>query len=404
MSTTSTNPGERTAAELEREVDRERSELAHTIEELQDRLSVGSVIDQVVGAVSRHGGDVGRNLGRTVRDNPLPLILTGVGLAWLMASSGEREPRLPRYREEDDWDSPRDRSLAAPDYGTDRFGAASDTDPMVSGSVYGDPYYADSEAGAYETTGTAPLGSDRSAGYDASAGSESSSGPGVRERAAAAAGGVSASASAAAGRVSGTATGAYESARERAARLRDSASHLRDSAGRRLHDASDRAARGYHTTQERMWAAADEARRWSDRNRRVVQDSLEDAIEEQPLVLGALALAVGAAVGGALPRTRTEDEWLGAESDRLKRAARETAERQAEKAMAVAGAVVDEGTKMADEAVSELDRRSPDGRSAVKSAEEAAKNAGERLKHAAEEEAKRQDSKEGPTKEGPTTA
>ena len=323
---------------------------------------------------------MGRNLGRTVRDNPLPLILTSVGLAWLMASSGEREPRLPRYNYDDDFDDEldrRDRAFGAPDYGTDRFGAAPESDPMVSGSVYGEPYY--SEAGtAPSDSAVAPVGEDLS-------GSESGS-TSIRDRASAAAGGVSSRAS-----------GAFETAKERAARLRESTSHLRDSTGRRISSASERASSGYYAAQERMRSAAYDARRWGDRNRRAVQESIEDALEEQPLVLGALALAVGAAVGGALPRTRAEDEWLGAESDRLKRAAREAAERQAEKAMAVAGAVVDESTKMADEAAAELERRSPDGESAVKQAEAKAKEAADRLKRAAEEEAKRQDSKEGPT-------
>ena len=391
MSTTSTNPGERSAAELEREVDRERSELAHTIDELQDRLSMSSVIDQVIGAVSRHGGDVGRNLGRTVRDNPLPLILTSVGIAWLMASSGEREPRLPRYDYDDDFDDEWDRSagrgLAAPDYGTDRFGAAPEGDPMVSGSVYGEPYY--SEAG------TAPLDDEVAPTDEGTTASENRSSS-VRERASAAAGGVTSRASAAASGVSGRASGVYESARERAARLRESASHLRDSTGRRISSASERASSGYHSAQDRVRSAASDARHWGDRNRRALQDSVEDALEEQPLVLGALALAVGAAVGGALPRTRTEDEWLGAESDRLKRTARETAERQAEKAMAVAGAVIDEGTKMANEAATELDRRSPEGEDAVKQAEAKTKEAADRLRRAAEEEAKRQEAKGGP--------
>ena len=50
-----------------------------------------------------NGGDLGRNLGRAVRDNPLPALLTGVGLAWLMAGTGR-----PADRWEDDRRSFRD--------------------------------------------------------------------------------------------------------------------------------------------------------------------------------------------------------------------------------------------------------------------------------------------------------
>ena len=95
---TSTDPGAQSAAELEREVDRERERVSDTIGALQSKLSMDSVVEQVARAVSEHGGEVGRNLGRALRDNPLPAILTGVGLVWLMAGSGSRS----RYDE--DWD------------------------------------------------------------------------------------------------------------------------------------------------------------------------------------------------------------------------------------------------------------------------------------------------------------
>jgi len=40
-------------------------------------------------------------------------------------------------------------------------------------------------------------------------------------------------------------------------------------------------------------------------------------LNEQPLVLGAVGVALGAAIAAAVPRTRAEDEWLGEASDRL---------------------------------------------------------------------------------------
>ena len=40
-------------------------------------------------------------------------------------------------------------------------------------------------------------------------------------------------------------------------------------------------------------------------------------IDEQPLVLGAIGLAVGAAIGGLLPSTRREAELLGGTRDQL---------------------------------------------------------------------------------------
>ncbi len=50
------------------------------------RLSPGRMVDEAL-VYAREAGvaDFGRNLGRSVRDNPLPVALVGVGLAWLMA-------------------------------------------------------------------------------------------------------------------------------------------------------------------------------------------------------------------------------------------------------------------------------------------------------------------------------
>src|SRR5690606_32178061 len=52
-------------------------------------------------------------------------------------------------------------------------------------------------------------------------------------------------------------------------------------------------------------------------------------IDEQPLVLGLAGLALGAALGGSLPATEREDEWMGEMRDDVVRrgaeAARETA-------------------------------------------------------------------------------
>ena len=124
MAEFSTNPGDRSVTELEREVDRERERVSATIDELQSRASVGSLVDQLVKAVGENGGEVSRNLGRSLRDNPLAALLTGVGLAWLMAGSG-------RPRDEGrDWEDP-DREYLR--YGRDRLPEAS----TPSASAYG---------------------------------------------------------------------------------------------------------------------------------------------------------------------------------------------------------------------------------------------------------------------------
>jgi len=73
---------------LEREVDEARANVGRSANELSDRFSPGELMDQALGMAREHGGEFGRNLGAQVKNNPLPLILTSVGISWMMMSSG----------------------------------------------------------------------------------------------------------------------------------------------------------------------------------------------------------------------------------------------------------------------------------------------------------------------------
>src|SRR6266699_3138272 len=74
--------------QFEREAEETRWQLAGTLEELRDRMTPGRVVDQVVD-YTRDGpaAEFLRNLGREVRENPMPLVLIGIGIAWLMVAS-----------------------------------------------------------------------------------------------------------------------------------------------------------------------------------------------------------------------------------------------------------------------------------------------------------------------------
>ncbi len=80
--------GPKSPERLEREVDQARARLGRTVNELSDRLSPGELIDQALGMAREHGGEFGRNLGAQVKNNPMPMILTSVGISWMMMSSG----------------------------------------------------------------------------------------------------------------------------------------------------------------------------------------------------------------------------------------------------------------------------------------------------------------------------
>lgn len=90
----------RSSAEIEREVERTREQVSHTLDELRLRMSPGQLIDQALDYAKDSGGaEFGRNLGRSVRDNPLPILLIGAGVGWLMASG-----RRPEHYAASDYD------------------------------------------------------------------------------------------------------------------------------------------------------------------------------------------------------------------------------------------------------------------------------------------------------------
>ena len=51
-------------------------------------MTPGQVIDQLID-YAREGpaAGFGRNFAREIRENPLPLVLIGIGIAWLMVAS-----------------------------------------------------------------------------------------------------------------------------------------------------------------------------------------------------------------------------------------------------------------------------------------------------------------------------
>jgi hypothetical protein len=74
--------------QFEREAEETRWQLAGTLEELRDRMTPGHVVDKLVDYTrSGPAAEFMRNLGREVRENPMPLVLIGIGVAWLMAAS-----------------------------------------------------------------------------------------------------------------------------------------------------------------------------------------------------------------------------------------------------------------------------------------------------------------------------
>ena len=290
MSGSATDPGNRSSAEIERDVEDTRARLAGTLGELRDRASPGQLLEQALDYAKQSGGaDLARNLGASVRDNPLPLLLIGAGIGWLMLSD--------RRGATGGVGDGRRQQLALP--------APSGTGRPASVRVY--------------PTGPRSDAPDEDDGPSAIQ-RASEALDGAKGRAGEAASGLSDSISGAADRVADAATSAYRAAA-------DAASSAAGSAG----------SSGASSTVQRLADAGQGARDQFGRFGDGTRQGLGWLVREQPLVLGAIGLAVGAAVGALLPGTETEDRLMGETRDDLAERARATAEEGLERAKGAVG-------------------------------------------------------------------
>ena len=118
---------------------------------------------------------------------------------------------------------------------------------------------------------------------------------------------------------------AAQSARQAAARAGEGAAELASDVGERLGDAAQAGYRGASSAARGAGDALSRASRAAWAETEEFGQSAREYLEERPLAIGALGLAAGVGLALALPRTRTEAEWLGERSDAFKSQARRAA-------------------------------------------------------------------------------
>ena len=370
--------------EIEREIERERAGLKDSINDLQERFSFDGMFQQIGDQFREHGGEFGRSIARSARDNPIALALTGAGLAWLIIGNN-------RSSDTDDWRYSADRSDTARGrvggYYRDRSGRSEGRTSweQVNVAGHGDlPRTAARRGGSYvgPKTGAAARGAprptwardwdDSERGYQKSGSSSSTSSSSsstlgsaasdARDKVAAGASAAAGAISSAAGAVrdtvrdtasgmshsaSDTASGTAQGVRDSAGNLWGSAAHYASAVQKRLSEGtehlSEEARDRIAAARARAMDARDEAaRRFGDTAERAT-----DFYDNHPLVVGAVAFALGAAIAGALPRTRIEDEYVGAYSDELFDEAERIYSEEVDKAQKVVQAGMDEAKNVA---------------------------------------------------------
>jgi hypothetical protein len=205
-----------------------------TLGALERKFSPEQLLDRSLGYLKDHGGELSQTLGATMRNNPVPIVLTLAGLTWLVASSyNSRQP------------------------------PGQDLSSRFSRSGVGQKLQQRAHTARERLSQTAATTRDRLSSQTHAA----------RERF----GGTGSMG----GQMSGQKSG-------------------------RLHSARDAARERAHQMQERV----------------------STMMDEQPLVVGALAVAVGAIIGTAIPSTQYENRMLGAARDRTLSKAQELGEQQ----------------------------------------------------------------------------
>ncbi len=289
MSGNTTDPGDRSSAEIEREVEGTRAQLTETLGALRESASPGQLMDRAVDYLRGSGGaDFTRNLGEAVRDNPLPVLLIGAGIGWLLLSGKQEKGRGGGAAEPQ-------RLLPA---------------PTGAGQAEG------RRSGAVRVSAVAGGGGD---GEPSLAERASDAAGAVRERAGAAVEGVRDTASGMADQAGDAIGGAYRAAADTAGSVAEDVGATARAAARRAGELGQ------------------EAREKAGRLGGSAQQGLGWLLREQPLVLGALGVALGAAVGAVLPGTRTEDRLMGEASDAATEKAAAVAQQVSGRAQEVAG-------------------------------------------------------------------
>jgi ElaB/YqjD/DUF883 family membrane-anchored ribosome-binding protein len=208
----------KSAAELEREVEAARGRVDQTVEALKGRMQPTELFDEATRIMSGASNKVLTTAVEQLKENPIPIALIGLGVAWLAISQTRRRTEPARYE--------------------------------------GSGYYP-----TYE-------------GYDEDEGLRAK----VKAR-----------------------TEAAKAKLEQAAeKAKASLDHARADAAEGVAQARGRVGELAHTAQAKAGEIGQAARQRFD-----------DTLQGEPLVIGAIGVAVGAAIGASLPSTPVERRYIG---------------------------------------------------------------------------------------------
>jgi gas vesicle protein len=284
---------------IRRQIEDTRAQMTSTISEIGERLSPDYLIDKAKTSVreatverfrdmsyqaNRRVEGMSNSMSDTVRANPLPVALIGLGLGWLIMS--ERNKRQ-------DFDTRGQYRTTGYRYyeGNDGPGAM--------------------EQARHRLDDAADMVQDRAADIqNRVSGTAQRMGESVSDTASRVGDTVSGTASRVGETVSDTAHRTGEAVRETAFRVGETVGHRAEMVQERAADLSSQArSEAERLAAEARWRAQDGVQR--------TRQTFWETMEQNPLTLGAIVLVAGAAVGASIPSTEYENRLMGETRDKL---------------------------------------------------------------------------------------
>lgn len=275
---------------LEADVQESRHRLNDTLSELGSRLSPGQMLDEGIGLLQGQAGRFAGQLGRQVRDNPLPVLLVGAGIAWLVVSSRQNASTRSERNSEELYHQRRYRTIEEARWATPRM--PSETDEAYEERVHQ----------AY----TQALGLKQLAGEAAHE---------FKERVKSTVEGIQYAATRAGSRMSRTFKGTGR-------RLGGALSTAGKGIGGAYSGSREKLGSFATSGKERLATLASGAKHFTEEQAQHLRETAEEArhraerfYDDTPLAAGAIALAVGALVGALTPLSSPERRTLRGVAD-----------------------------------------------------------------------------------------
>jgi ElaB/YqjD/DUF883 family membrane-anchored ribosome-binding protein len=299
----------------ERDAEQTRHRIAAGLDELNNRMTLGQVFDEMLTYARGGSGTFFRALSNASRDNPVPSLLIAAGaMMFLSEKMGLNRYITPRSGD----------TNGAPSHRADVRNSSARAGDAASSAV--------SAAASSARTTADSVRSGASTAADYAGEKVSDIADGLKKGAEA---------------VGGTVSSAAQQAREAVHDLRDQASDAGEKIKRGAQSLSESVQDYSAAARDQVANTAEQATQETIRSARQAKDTIVSFVHEQPLLSAAIGLAVGAAIAAILPSTKTEDELMGEKADAIKDAVGEVASDQFQKAKTAAGTVAQEAMSAA---------------------------------------------------------